>query len=441
MEDRPRNLKAMLSEAKDTSELMVDLGYAALFFADERMADEVSELEELLTELVHEMREVCVLAGRSKRDAEQMSSVLHVVSAIERMGNAAVDVSRIVTHRLGIPPALVADLAAAEEVSHRVRVRADSALANRTLEDVELPMETGMRVVAIRRGREWLFDPDGDEQRCSPDDVLILRGQREGIAEVRELAGAPEWRPAAVEEDPAITDLDRAVDVLVDMKNVSEAAVGLAYCALLLKDQGLAAQVTQLEDRLDEMREQLELWVLRAGGRDRRPVRPARASAPRRRVRGGRRRRPAARLARRRRRGDAPGPRGRARRDRRRGRAVSDRAGQCARRRRDRRARKSATTPASTCSRSGAAAATSTARAASRSRPATRCSRAARGTAAPRSPSSAASGSSKTTTPARSSSSPPNRTSAPRLGARDRERQEYAGEADERGAGVAERGF
>ena len=53
---------------------------------------------------------------------------------------------------------------------------------------------------------------------------------------MRELAGAPEWRPAAVEEDPAITDLDRAVDVLVEMKNVSEAAVGLAYSALLLRD-------------------------------------------------------------------------------------------------------------------------------------------------------------------------------------------------------------
>jgi uncharacterized protein with PhoU and TrkA domain len=264
MEDRPRNLKAMLSEAKDTSELMVDLGYAALFFADVRMAEEVRELEEVLTTLVHEMREVCVLAGRNKRDAEQIASVLHVVSAIERMGNAAVDISRIVTHRLGIPASLVADLGDAEEVSHRVRVRADSDLANRSLEAVDLPTETAMRVVAMRRGREWLIDPDGDEMLL-PDDVLILRGPREGIREVRQLAGAPEWRAAVVEEDPAITDLDRAVDVLVEMKNVSEAAVGLAYSALLLKDQGLAAQVIQLEDRLDEMREQLELWVLRAG--------------------------------------------------------------------------------------------------------------------------------------------------------------------------------
>jgi len=253
----------MLSEAKDTSELMVDLGYAALFFADERIAEEVHELEDRLNALVHEMREICVLAARSKHDAAQMSGVLHVVSAIERMGNAAVDISNIVTHRLGIPAALVADLGAAEEVAHRVRVREGSAIAGRRLEEVELPMNVGMRVVAVRRDRDWVIDPDGDELVLS-DDILILRGAREGIAEVRELAGAPEWRPAAIEEDPAITDLDRAVDVLVEMKNVSEAAVGLAYSALLLKDQGLAAEVTKLEDRLDEMREQLELWVLRA---------------------------------------------------------------------------------------------------------------------------------------------------------------------------------
>jgi uncharacterized protein with PhoU and TrkA domain len=260
----PRNLKHMLSEAKDTSELMVDLAYAALFFGDERMAGEVQELEERLEDLAHTMREVCVLAARSPRDAEEMSSVLHVLSAIERMGNAAVDISRIVTHRLGIPAALVADLAAAEEVSHRVRVRPDSALANRTLATVELPVEVGMRVVAIRRGKDWMIDPDGDDTMVAGD-VLILRGPPGGIAELRELAGAPEWRPPGTDHDPSVpTDLDRAVDVLVEMKNVSEVAIGLAYSALLFNDQSLAAEVSSLEDRLDEMRERLEVWVLRA---------------------------------------------------------------------------------------------------------------------------------------------------------------------------------
>jgi uncharacterized protein with PhoU and TrkA domain len=41
-------------------------------------------------------------------------------------------------------------------------------------------------------------------------------------------------------------------------------AVGLAYSALVLRDQGLAAEVTHLEDRLDEMQERLQLWVLRS---------------------------------------------------------------------------------------------------------------------------------------------------------------------------------
>ena len=49
----------------------------------------------------------------------------------------------------------------------------------------------------------------------------------------------------------------------------------------MFNDQGLAAEVSQLEDRLDEMREQLELWVLRARGRHRRPVGPPRVVAPR----------------------------------------------------------------------------------------------------------------------------------------------------------------
>ncbi|HMC04268.1 MAG TPA: PhoU domain-containing protein, partial [Actinomycetota bacterium] len=55
----------------------------------------------------------------------------------------------------------------------------------------------------------------------------------------------------------------RAIDVLVEMKNVSEVAVGLAYSALKLRDQGLAAEVTHLEDRLDDMQERIETWVLR----------------------------------------------------------------------------------------------------------------------------------------------------------------------------------
>ena len=40
----------MLAEAKDTSEIMVDLAYAAVYFNDPGMADELAELEEQLND-------------------------------------------------------------------------------------------------------------------------------------------------------------------------------------------------------------------------------------------------------------------------------------------------------------------------------------------------------------------------------------------------------
>src|SRR3954451_12540513 len=214
MDERPRNLKAMLSEAKDTSELMVDLAYAALYFGDPDMAEEVDELEDRLSDLVHDMRAVSVMASRSPRDADAMASVLQVIGAIERIGNAAVDIANIVLRRLGIPRALVADLAAAEEVSHRVRVRDGSHMAHRSLADLELPVAAGMTVVAIRRERDWITEVGG-ETIILPGDVLFLQGSALGIPRLRAMAGAPEWEPPEPADEETPSDLDRSIDVLV----------------------------------------------------------------------------------------------------------------------------------------------------------------------------------------------------------------------------------
>ncbi len=267
MDERPNNLRSMLAEAKNLSELMVDLAYASLYFNDSEMALEVHELEDEMNVLVHDMREVCVLAVRRPREAAGMSSVLQVVSAIERIANAAVAISRIVTHKLGIPRELVADLSEAAEVSHRVLVSDGSHMASRPVGDFELPVATGMRIFAVKRGRRWETSIDGNFIML-PSDVLFLRGSPDGISRLRELAAAPVWQPPAPAEDLWITDLDRAVDVLVEMKNLSEAAVGLAYSSLVLGNRVLALEVQQLERLLDEMHDRLELWVLRAAKED-----------------------------------------------------------------------------------------------------------------------------------------------------------------------------
>src|SRR5918997_1561712 len=193
-ETRPRNLKEMLVEAKNTSELMVDLAYAAIFYNSEDLSEEVFRLETRLNDLVYDMRSLAILAARSPADSEQMAGILQVVQDIEKIGNAAYDIAKIVVKKLGIPPELLQDLPDAEEITSRVRIEPESSLDGRSLQELDLPVETGMRPIAVRYGSEWNFDPD-PEDVLREGDVLFLQGPPEGVAEIRQLAGAPPLAP------------------------------------------------------------------------------------------------------------------------------------------------------------------------------------------------------------------------------------------------------
>jgi uncharacterized protein with PhoU and TrkA domain len=262
-EDIPRNVKELLVEAKDASELMVDLAYAAVFFNDDDLAEEVEDLKERLEAYLRRLREISMLAARSPEDAEAMGAVLQLASAIEKIGEAASDIARVIQANLGIPAELRPDLRHADEIVGRVRVREGAACVGRSLRELLLPSETGMWLLAIRRGTSWVFDPQADTV-LSEGDVLLFQGPEDGANLIRELAGAPPLPEPPETEHIALTELDRAVDILVEMKNSAEVAVGLAYSALLFRDPALAAEVSTLEARSDILHDELESWVLKA---------------------------------------------------------------------------------------------------------------------------------------------------------------------------------
>lgn len=270
MDDQPKNVKDLLAGAKDASELMVDLAYAAVFFNEEKLAQEVERLEERMGDDLHDLRTLAMLAARNTEDAEQMAGVLWIADAIEKIGDAATDIARVVAARLGIPDALRRDLRHADEMTARVRIRAEAPAIGRSLRDLSLPTESGMWVVAIRSGMDWQFDP-GAEDVLSEEDVLLVRGPAEGVPLVRELAGGPATPEPDDDDVPPLSELDRAVDILVELKDLSEAAVGLAYSSLLFNNRSLAAEVGALEERSDALHDELESWVLRAAPEARNP--------------------------------------------------------------------------------------------------------------------------------------------------------------------------
>jgi uncharacterized protein with PhoU and TrkA domain len=270
MDDHPKNVKELLVELKDASELMVDLAYAAVFFNEEKLAREVERLEQRMNDHLRRLRITAMLAARSPEDAEGMAGVLWIADAIEKIGDAASDIARVVAARLGIPDALRPDLRHAEEMTARVKVRDQADATGQSLRELSLPTETGMWVMAIRSGLDWEFDP-GPDDVVSVGDVLLIRGPGEGVNLVRALAGAPPMPAAPDDDPPALSELDRAVDILVEMKDLAEAAVGLAYSSLLFNNRALAAEVGALEARSDQLHDELESWVLRAAPEARDP--------------------------------------------------------------------------------------------------------------------------------------------------------------------------
>src|SRR5437763_15262679 len=172
-EEQPKNVKELLVELKDASELMVDLAYAAVFFNENSLAEEVEELERQMDEHLRRLREVAMLAARSPEDAEAMAGVLHIAAAIEKIGDAASDMARVVQARLGIPDALRPDLRHADEIVGRVKVRENAPAVGRSLRELTLPTETGMWLIAVRRGTQWEFDP-GPESVGNEGDVLLV---------------------------------------------------------------------------------------------------------------------------------------------------------------------------------------------------------------------------------------------------------------------------
>jgi uncharacterized protein with PhoU and TrkA domain len=249
---------------------MVDLAYAAVFFNEEKLAREVGRLESRMNDDLRRLRTTAMLAARSPEDAEGMAGVLWIADAIEQVGDAASDIAHVIAANLGIPDVLKPELRHADEMTARVKVRDNGSIVGRDLRDLSLPTETGMWIVAIRSGLEWRFDP-GPDDVISGGDVLVVRGPDEGVNELRQLAGAPPLPLPPEGDEPPLSELDRAVDILVEMKDLAEAAVGMAYSSLLFNNRSLAAEVGALEARSDQLRDELESWVPRAAPEARHP--------------------------------------------------------------------------------------------------------------------------------------------------------------------------
>jgi len=182
IEYEPTTVKELLTEMKDISELITDLAYSAVLFDNKEIAEEVKYLEVRMDKLNYDIRIMAMLAARTKEDAEQLAGILQVAEAAESISNTAGDIVKLLS-KSKTGPILPKILKQADEQLFRIKVSSSSNACNKTISELRVESETGMRIIAIRRGECWIYNPQSDT-KIMADDWLITRGTDEGFKEL-----------------------------------------------------------------------------------------------------------------------------------------------------------------------------------------------------------------------------------------------------------------
>ncbi len=178
-----------LAELKDTSELMVDLAYSSLLLKSHHLAEEVQALEERMDHLHTEFEQLVLSSGFKPEESKDFLGLIRLGVGTEQIADAGAEIAEVVL-RLEPHPILQLAIEEAEETVTRVQVAQNSSLAGRSLRQAQIHEETGMWILAIRRGNVWIRPRPSTI--IEQNDILIASGYAEGEEDLENLASPKE---------------------------------------------------------------------------------------------------------------------------------------------------------------------------------------------------------------------------------------------------------
>ena len=173
-------------ELKDTSELMMDLAYSSLLLNNRELAEEVQRLEEYMDKLHTDFELLALTSNFKHEEASGFLGLIRLGVATEKIADAAAEMAEVVLRGIEPHPVLRLTISEAEETVTQACVTEDSPLVDKSVKEMRINEETGMWVLAIRRGHKTLR-PKSDT-RIQAGDVLIASGYAEGVEDLKKLA-------------------------------------------------------------------------------------------------------------------------------------------------------------------------------------------------------------------------------------------------------------
>jgi uncharacterized protein with PhoU and TrkA domain len=222
-DNNEKTVRELLTEMKDTSEVIVDLAYASLLYNSEDMAEKVNELEQEMNELKFSIRYKVLMSSRTKQDAKQLSGLLQVASAADRISDAAADIVDLLNLPLERRPFVSAMLYESGEKIRATRMSPKSSMVGYTIGKLGVEACTGCRIIALKTRNGWIYDPE-DEVKLRAGDDIIVRGTEDGYSQLVSFAnGSRSWEfPEAAESEDETTAEEEAASISEDEEEGNE---------------------------------------------------------------------------------------------------------------------------------------------------------------------------------------------------------------------------
>ncbi len=167
-----------LVELKDTSELMLDLAYSSLLLKNKDLAEEVQFLEEHVDDLHTEFELLVLSTEFDSKESKDFLGLIRLGLFTEAIADAGAKISEVVLRGIEPHPVLRMAIEEAEETVVRVQIPKNSEFIGKSLREAKIPEETGMWILAIKRGKGWIR-PRGSVI-IKAKDTLIASGYSEG---------------------------------------------------------------------------------------------------------------------------------------------------------------------------------------------------------------------------------------------------------------------
>ena len=243
-----------LRECLSLASLALDLAFAAIIYEDKEIANETVDAAKFIDRLVETIIFRYGIATKDLDDARDLISTVWIAYMMNQISDQAQRIAEMMIEEKRLIPEVKNALLRGEEAVGLIKIGEGSKLHSLSYSEAVYKLSVGFDVIAIKRDKEWILNPE-KSFRFKKGDTVVIRGTREVLEYFK------------IPLDLEITKIDRElVNRISELKNDCEMSLYLGYSAVLYDSKGLAAGALQFYKKVEDTCRTLELEILKRKG-------------------------------------------------------------------------------------------------------------------------------------------------------------------------------